>query len=70
MANVSLKLYFIYRSVTVFLIIRYVLFWDRESLLGNCRENVTQGSYLISEQFKSTYTNRNIETFCRSSLEH
>ena len=48
----SLKLYFIYRSVTVFLIIRYVLFCDRESLLGNCMKTLHRVSFLSLSSLK------------------
>ena len=33
-------------------------------------KNVTQGSYLIYQQFKITYTLRKIDTRCMSSLGH
>ena len=70
-SNVSLKFYFSYQSVTVFLIIRYLFFFVVENTYyATVEENVTQGSYLISLRCKRTYTIRKVENRFKSSLGH
>jgi hypothetical protein len=69
MSNVSLKFYYSYQSVTVFVIIHYVFFVIGKAYNAT-RGNVTQSSFLFSLQCKRNCTIRKLETRRQSSLEH